>query len=661
MSRKTLTSIIFAITALIIISMLLSNTQSEGSGNYPYNGLGDWEIENETIVKNEAFELNGSLVIKNNGNLQLYNVSIDINTTNEYILIVEEGGKFHLNESNVIPLNSSNPNKIEIKGDMTIENSFVGGLADNIPPENPILDLINPSTLKNNGKIEISGTVSDNKGVKRIEVFNSVIKENIEYKEKVGTINFKNVIKTRAFQTEIQLNSGTNYISVKAIDSSGNVGAESDIQKINRIGGPAKEDVTIEESSLVLNIKAIPDDYDYISIEKNIELNLPDNVIYHDISWKVDSGNPFDSIVKAYYETTHLYGMEDEDLMIIMSSKKTDWTVITTTLNKEEKYLSFNHHFDNPTYFGIVSGIPDLNVIDIKLNRDPLPKGKILEVTATIENFGKYVKNIDDEIKVEFVAMELSSEKRNHIKTVHISGGFEANSVKDITVSWEEVDKEGLFEIIVIVDPLHEIYEQKLDNNRKTVQIEVIDIGNSDNANEIKEDKLELTPEIIVLSTVTSGIIGLAWIKRFGILIPLYSRIKKSEVLDNKLRERIHNRILTNPGENLGTIKNKLHLNNGAVIHHLTRLEKEGFIKSQRDGMYRRFYPNGTRLPDVVEIQEEIRRAIQRNEGITQSEIAIKIGVSRQVVNYHVKLMIKNGTVRLQKNGRESKCFLGSN
>ena len=666
MLKKRFITAIISISAFIIFIMLLSNSQSEGSGNYPYSGNGDWIIENETIVKNESFELNGSLIINENGDLKLDNVNIEVNSSEEYALIVEEGGKFSLIESSLAPSNSSNPNKIEIQGEMTIENSFVGFLSDNIQPEAPILEEIDPKSLSDKGTLQIKGIAEDNKGVKRVEVFISYIENDEEIKEMVKTVQFSQIIKKIAFETEIRLKTGLNSISVRAIDSSGNAGLESEKQEVIMIGGSTKEEVVIEQSSLQLNFKTMPSNYDWITIEQDIPSNLPENVIFHDVSWLVDSANDFDCNVKAKYEKpTHLYETNEEELKIIMSSSSGEWKEIPSTLNKEEQSLSFYTHFDASTRFAIVSGIVDFGVISIKVSNDPVLSGTSLEITAIIENSGEFVKDLDENeiVKIEFVAVETSSQTRIPIKTVEITDKFVKNAEIEVKTIWENFEIDGIFEILVIIDPYHEIFEINWKNNRDSKTIEIIDSGIQKSTNKKNEpEEIIITSEqAMIVIPITGFGLFLIWIKRTGILIPLYSRIKKEEVLNNKIRQNIHNRILANPGENFGTIKNALELNNGAVIHHLSRLEKEGFIKSQRDGMYRRFYPNGTRLPDVVEIQEEIRRAIQRNEGITQSEIAIKIGVSRQVVNYHVKLMIKNGTVRLQKNGRESKCFLGSN
>jgi predicted transcriptional regulator len=49
---------------------------------------------------------------------------------------------------------------------------------------------------------------------------------------------------------------------------------------------------------------------------------------------------------------------------------------------------------------------------------------------------------------------------------------------------------------------------------------------------------------------------------------------------------------------------------------------------------------------------------IKENQGISQTKIADKVGVSRKVVNYHVGILKKAGLIFIESNGRESACYL---
>ncbi|UCH90169.1 MAG: helix-turn-helix transcriptional regulator, partial [Thermoplasmata archaeon] len=108
------------------------------------------------------------------------------------------------------------------------------------------------------------------------------------------------------------------------------------------------------------------------------------------------------------------------------------------------------------------------------------------------------------------------------------------------------------------------------------------------------------------------------------------------------------------------------------------RLEQEELIKSERDGLYKRFYPTGMKVPrsdagmfypdgtvtynisdcQVSKIQMDILTVLSQAPGISQKEIADMIGESRRVVNYHIKMLAKAKLIKVQRVGRETKCFL---
>jgi DNA-binding transcriptional ArsR family regulator len=78
---------------------------------------------------------------------------------------------------------------------------------------------------------------------------------------------------------------------------------------------------------------------------------------------------------------------------------------------------------------------------------------------------------------------------------------------------------------------------------------------------------------------------------------PLYSRIKKEEVLDHFVRGQIYGFIVSNPGEHYNSIRERLKVTNGTLSYHLRTLEVQGFIKSRKESIYRRFYPVEMKFP----------------------------------------------------------------
>ena len=146
---------------------------------------------------------------------------------------------------------------------------------------------------------------------------------------------------------------------------------------------------------------------------------------------------------------------------------------------------------------------------------------------------------------------------------------------------------------------------------------------------------------------------------------PLYSRELKKRKKTYKngfIRGKVLGYILGNPGENYSSIKQKLTLTNGALAYHLKVLEREQDIRSERDGMLKRFYPyEGKVTAEILELsklQKRILNVIKGNPGISQTTISKKLNESVQRVNYHVQLMVEARLIRLERDGNKTKCYI---
>lgn len=186
------------------------------------------------------------------------------------------------------------------------------------------------------------------------------------------------------------------------------------------------------------------------------------------------------------------------------------------------------------------------------------------------------------------------------------------------------------------------------------------------------ESALLISPEIISVLAVSIvvGILGslvsfteFGKFKFFALFIPLYTRIKKEEVLEHFTRGEIFGYILANPGEHLNAIKRALDINNGRLVYHLTKLEKTGYIFSKIDRSYKRFYPTKVKLPkrninELTRIQKDIVDVVDRNPGISQSDIASNLDISRQLVNYHIKILRDAGCIEIKHDEKQTYCFI---
>jgi len=147
------------------------------------------------------------------------------------------------------------------------------------------------------------------------------------------------------------------------------------------------------------------------------------------------------------------------------------------------------------------------------------------------------------------------------------------------------------------------------------------------------------------------------------LLIPMYTRIQKEDVLDQFVRGQIYGYIRTNPGVHYNQIRRGMDVKNGTLSYHLSVLERTELIKSRREGLrYRAFYPTGMKFPKeqrfrLTEFQISILNIIKENEGITQKEIAIKLGKKPQTINYNIKVLAQADIIEVIKKGRKTVCY----
>ena len=173
----------------------------------------------------------------------------------------------------------------------------------------------------------------------------------------------------------------------------------------------------------------------------------------------------------------------------------------------------------------------------------------------------------------------------------------------------------------------------------------------------------------IAAAVVSSGIAGTE-VGKYGLMrlfFPLYTRVKKEEVLDHFVRGQIYGFIVANPGNHYNAIRIALSLNNGTLSHHLRTLEMQGFVKSRRDGTFKRFYPVNVMFPQeggikLSEMQLEILDLIRQTgvEGATQKFIADILGISQQTASYNLKVLERSGAVRMETDGRRTKYMAGN-
>ena len=211
----------------------------------------------------------------------------------------------------------------------------------------------------------------------------------------------------------------------------------------------------------------------------------------------------------------------------------------------------------------------------------------------------------------------------------------------------------------------------------RTVVVSESDYGESGSgvvSNEYGDESIDLASVSLGNPVVSTGFAGSCilflfvlankhymWFANLG-AIPLYSRITNGQVLKQDTRKNIYDYIASNPGIYFSSIMKELKLKNGVTSYHLAMLEREGYVNSKYIGLYKRFYVNGASTQEVPhsKIRREIIQIIRNNPGITQTQMASSLGVSNQVVNYHIGILGKANFIKIVKEGFRTKCFISA-
>ncbi|MGA1820609.1 MAG: winged helix-turn-helix transcriptional regulator [Thermoplasmatota archaeon] len=171
----------------------------------------------------------------------------------------------------------------------------------------------------------------------------------------------------------------------------------------------------------------------------------------------------------------------------------------------------------------------------------------------------------------------------------------------------------------------------------------------------LKRDRQDIRPIIVLIGSIILVLIIVS------ILLSLYARHKRNELLENMNRKHLIDIIKEKPGIHFSELQRELDLKQGVLSYHLNVLEKNELIKSVQDGTFRRFYLYDDKIEfefRLHEMQKNILFIISQRPGITQSNISKKLGRNRMVVNYHLKILLETGILHMEREGRETHCYL---
>jgi predicted transcriptional regulator len=150
--------------------------------------------------------------------------------------------------------------------------------------------------------------------------------------------------------------------------------------------------------------------------------------------------------------------------------------------------------------------------------------------------------------------------------------------------------------------------------------------------------------------------------KLLGLLIPLYSKLKKNKIVKG-VRHEILGYLKAKPGANYSELKRNLDLNDGSLVHHLRVLEREEKIYSKKMGKYKLFYVSTYRrqasIRDYISpFQMRIMEIIFQNPGIVPNKLSKILDRSQTDMSYHLGELSRNGLLEKRKKGRNIHYFI---
>jgi predicted transcriptional regulator len=296
---------------------------------------------------------------------------------------------------------------------------------------------------------------------------------------------------------------------------------------------------------------------------------------------------------------------------------------------------------------------PDLAIIEFEISKSRAKPGENITVRVIIKNLGNCPAR---NIKVRFL---VSNQSYEEIEILLLARG----ATEEITFYWSS-NSIGYYILSVRVDPDNEIKEINENNNMQSATIEIIkEVIAPAPSPQITTPLIggAIATTIVVLAALLGTEVGKYSL--FSLFAPLYIK-RKYAVLDQFTRGRIYEHIKLNPGTHYNSIRSSLDLGNGTISYHLSILEKEGYIRSESEGMYKRFYPvgkvntfNQAHLP-LSDLQQEIIEQIKLRPGITQKELSRITNKSHQVISYNIKVLTRFGIINEEKEGMRRKLYI---
>lgn len=174
-------------------------------------------------------------------------------------------------------------------------------------------------------------------------------------------------------------------------------------------------------------------------------------------------------------------------------------------------------------------------------------------------------------------------------------------------------------------------------------------------------------PRESLIAAGGAGGSALLWalLKRYGglLFLPLYTRLAPSEMLDNKARNNVYEYVRANPGAHPSGIASALRLGWGTVVYHLARLEETKLVTCKAAAHRKCYFVVGSDMNSeartaVAAMAHDkaklIVQTVRDTPGISQKDMAEKVGMSQALASWHVKRLVESGVLLTHREGRSN-------
>ncbi|HWG91915.1 MAG TPA: winged helix-turn-helix transcriptional regulator [Candidatus Thermoplasmatota archaeon] len=178
------------------------------------------------------------------------------------------------------------------------------------------------------------------------------------------------------------------------------------------------------------------------------------------------------------------------------------------------------------------------------------------------------------------------------------------------------------------------------------------------------------------LAVGVAGVAGLAALAywwptvRFGataLMLPMYTRIGKGEVLEHDTRDFIYTLIKGSPGIHAHEISERANIGWGTTVYHLKLLESHRMVVGKRTGRYKRFFVNDGRLSSKKEAygilrnetSNRVAQYVLQHPGCNQKDLCAVLDLKPSLVNWHMTKLEEADLVKKIKDGRTVRYFAG--